>query len=484
MKALLAILIISLSVSSPIFADDIRIVGNANYIHLLKDDGVWWFVDHTGKRFITTGMNHVDEGKILFNEVNEDWLQKKFGDDIKAPWGQVDKRAKNIGAFADMVVKDFKDYGFNTIPFHAYNVPLRLYEERQIYYVAKIKVQQICLMHMKRENGERFPDVFASEFKNKLDSLTKKICSPLRDAKYCLGYTFFDMPDLKSIRPWQKSKFPDNGLIYPWVQDMRSLPRSAPGKQQWISILKNNYSSASKAAESFGLSGISSWNELAAVTEWPVQPTYEALALKDAEDMFTTIAEQWYKLHHDLIKKHDPNHLIIGDKHDVGYDKSVQMIPDGVLQAMGKYTDVLMIQSYSHYAEHHKDMLEELHRKSGLPIINGDHSYSCKHERQEKTKGIKLESQEAVAVAYYTYMKSVMENHPYFLGWWHCGYIEQWAPAGTHLGQQCGFFSPFGNPRTDLLPRVKEANENAIRWHRETKDEQTAISNKAVDPTS
>ena len=48
MKALLAILIISLSVSSPIFADDIRIVGNANYIHLLKDDGVWWFVDHTG----------------------------------------------------------------------------------------------------------------------------------------------------------------------------------------------------------------------------------------------------------------------------------------------------------------------------------------------------------------------------------------------------------------------------------------------------
>ena len=47
------------------------------------------------------------------------------------------------------------------------------------------------------------------------------------------------------------------------------------------------------------------------------------------------------------------------------------------------------------------------------------------HERQEKTKGIKLESQEAVAEAYYTYMKSIMEKHPYMLGWWHCGYIEQ-----------------------------------------------------------
>ena len=112
-----------------------------------------------------------------------------------------------------MVVKDFKDYGFNTIPFHAYNVPMGLYDERQIYYVAKIKVQEISLMHMKRGKGERFPDVFSSEFENKLDTLTKRICTLLRDAKYCLGYTFYDMPDLKSIRPWQKNKFPDKGLI-------------------------------------------------------------------------------------------------------------------------------------------------------------------------------------------------------------------------------------------------------------------------------
>ena len=129
---------------------------------------------------------------------------------------------------------------------------------------------------------------------------------------------------------------------------MRSLHAYAPGKQQWISILKNNHSSASKAAETFGLAGISNWNELAAVTEWPVLPANESLALKDAEDMFTAIAEQWYKLHHDLIKKYDPNHLIIGDKHAMEYDKSFHMIPDVVLQFMGKYTDVLMIQGYSY----------------------------------------------------------------------------------------------------------------------------------------
>jgi hypothetical protein len=128
-----------------------------------------------------------------------------------------------------------------------------------------------------------------------------------------------------------------------------------------------------------------------------------------------------------------------------------------------------MIQSYSHYAEHHKAMLEGLHQKSGLPIINGDHSYSCMTHKQVKTKGIKLESQQAVANEYHWYMKNIMVNHPYMLGWWHCGYIEQWAPAGTpHLGQQCGFFTPFGEPRTDLLPMVKQANENAAKWHEGT----------------
>ena len=59
-----------------------EVIGNPDFIHLVKEDGIWWFADHTGKQFITTGMNHVDEGKILFNEVNEGWMEKEFGEDI------------------------------------------------------------------------------------------------------------------------------------------------------------------------------------------------------------------------------------------------------------------------------------------------------------------------------------------------------------------------------------------------------------------
>ena len=56
-----------------------QVIGNPDFIHLEKDSGVWWLVDHTGQRFITTGMNHVGEGGVLFNEVNKGWLTGKFG---------------------------------------------------------------------------------------------------------------------------------------------------------------------------------------------------------------------------------------------------------------------------------------------------------------------------------------------------------------------------------------------------------------------
>ena len=132
--------------------------------------------------------------------------------------------------------------------------------------------------------------------------------------------------------------------------------------------------------------------------------------------MLTALAEKWYGLHHELINKYDPNHLLLGDKHDVGYDKTVEMIPDGVLGAIAKYNDVLMIQYYSFYTNQHNETLRKLHRKTGLPIINGDHSYAFKTSKHTKIKGLEVDSFQAVADEYRRYMKGSLEDHPYMLG--------------------------------------------------------------------
>ena len=48
-----------------------KVIGNPDFVRLEKDNGIWWLVDYTGKRFVKTGMNHIGEGGLLFNEVNK-----------------------------------------------------------------------------------------------------------------------------------------------------------------------------------------------------------------------------------------------------------------------------------------------------------------------------------------------------------------------------------------------------------------------------
>lgn len=99
---------------------DFELIGNCDFIYLEKEVGVWWLVDYMGKWFIMMGMNYVGEGGVFFNEVNEGWMIGEFGLDIWGVWGGLNFCVENIGDYVDMVVKDFKDYGFNIIFFYVY----------------------------------------------------------------------------------------------------------------------------------------------------------------------------------------------------------------------------------------------------------------------------------------------------------------------------------------------------------------------------
>ncbi len=119
-----------------------------------------------------------------------------------------------------------------------------------------------------------------------------------------------------------------------------------------------------------------------------------------------------------------------------------------VLKAIGKHCDVLLIQYYSFYTDLHNTTLRDLHRKTGLPIINGDHAYSHKTHRHTKLKGLEVHSEEAVAEHYASYTKQTMIDHPYALGWWYCG-----------------FYDSFGRPNLDIPARREGGQRNAVRWH-------------------
>jgi hypothetical protein len=89
---------------------------------------------------------------------------------------------------------------------------------------------------------------------------------------------------------------------------------------------------------------------------------YEA----DAEAFTRFYAEQYFKIVHDLIKRYDPNHLIMGCRFGAPP-------PFYVLDAMKPYTDVI---SANNYQPTLYDRYDTVYRHTGLPILIGEISWN------------------------------------------------------------------------------------------------------------
>lgn len=220
----------------------------------------------------------------------------------------------------------------------------------------------------------------------------------------------------------------------------------------------------SLAQMAFGVD-VAGWEDFAGVTQWRV-PKDEKQGAADQREMNKRITKGWLKTHHDLIRKYDPNPLILGDK----VSAHGQAQPDWVWDIVKDYVDVVLIQDFDFYGPKHEAKLKAIYEMTGgKPIINGDHAYGCPRPNMKKHKGIHVKDLNRVGEEYARYLKGIM-GLPFMLGWQNCGYLEQWA-GGTkdNTGkEQCGFFDPFGNPLMEAMTHVKRANGSAVRWHERT----------------
>ena len=407
-------------------------------------------------------MNHI-QANIRFASYNKEYWAEKFGENILAN-GRFNGRAlPEIKNWMAQVVKDHKDYGFNTIPFHRQlNIPDEYFEELEIFYFGKIKTGIIHANRVKNLSPDgKFPDVFSDEFRNKADRTAKNYCSKHKNNKYLLGYTYEDLPAYEFNMYKQAHRRNKKGFVYhPWVADIINKKGMTKGKKVWLSILKDNYRSVEEVAANYNID-LKKWEDIASISIWP-EPVNKEKWLVDQEEMNKHILDHWHRINRESILKYDPNHLIFGDKlfcHGKGY-------PDWVFEIVGKYVDVLLIQDYEMLKPSHIEELKRYHNLSKKPVLNGDASYAFTVEEQNASKGLQVESHAAVGEEYTTYLKGIM-NLPFMVGWHNCGYLEQW--TGGRLDdtgkQQTGLFDPFGKPRSDALDPIKNANLKAAEWH-------------------
>ena len=191
--------------------------------------------------------------------------------------------------------------------------------------------------------------------------------------------------------------------------------------------------------------------------------TDAAAAKKDMLAFMSIIAEQWYGLHERLIREHDPNHLILGDKN------MVMWYYDFMLPAVKKHVDVVCVQAYGPWektescATSFTKQPENRSSTETVVLVSRD-----QNQQEWGVKGFRTgaKSLEEVATMYEEMLRGMMST-PYYIGWHHCGYMEQWdeAERGDSPRNENGFLDPLEKHRTQWTDVLKDVNPTATKLH-------------------
>lgn len=433
------------------------------YIHVEQIDGVWWFINADGDRFVSIGVNHI-EPHLWLAPYNKAATLKKYGSDMVGPAGHFNTNGNAARKWINAQVKTTRELGFNTFGKHTHPaIDPKLYQE-QIYYIASLDTAPLAGWQERHGRGPR-PDVFSVDFENHVAARVRQVTDLHKDQRNLIGYLYTDVPSWVMGRADQAERN-NTTMIYPWINAILPLGESSPGKLRWLEHLKQRYPNAEAAASVWGLPvsptyGIS-WKEMARQIDWS-NATDVASAKKDMLAFMPIIAEQWYGLHKRLIRKHDPNHLILGDKNMVMWHY------DFMLPAVKKHVDVVCVQAYGPW-ERDRKLSDLIYKATGKPIFNGDGCFGLAGPNQQEwgVKGFRTgaKSIEDVATMYEEMLRGMMST-PYYIGWHHCGYMEQWdeAERGDSPRSENGFLDPLENRRTQWTDVLKSVNPKVTKLH-------------------
>jgi hypothetical protein len=158
------------------------------------------------------------------------------------------------------------------------------------------------------------------------------------------------------------------------------------------------------------------------------------------------IADRYYALLHDAIRRYDRNHLILGDRYDGKLG-----IPDWLLEAMMPTVDVLSVQYYAPWEDMSRD-LDRWYAKCGKPILLADSAFLAPTELLQvpESARVYVPDQRARGQAYQQFAAQAYAR-PYIVGWHWCAFIENRA-------RRSGIVNYRDEPYHDLVTRMRDLN--------------------------
>ncbi len=342
----------------------------SGFFRVDEHDGIFWFVDPEGGRFLSKGVNTVrfDQDYLA----NTDRLP--YADACREKYGRLDlwrTAAANrltrwnfntLGCWSDELVAGAGSSPLATAPTAELGQTFRLHRRDEI-----------------------FPDVFDPDFSAHIRATAIDRCTRRRNERGLLG-TFIDnelywSPDWRGV---------DELLIL-----FLNLPAYRPGRVAAISRLQEHYRDFSQF-NAVWRTPARSWEELggtghveAPFFRMPPGGLNDALETKanltnpqraaffaDCDVFVAVVAEKYFELCASAIKAADPNHLVIGSR--FGYQPQPV-----VIAAAGRYLDVISFNCYDFDAS----PVIDAYSMTGKPCLISEFSFRGDDSGLPNTRG-------------------------------------------------------------------------------------------------
>jgi len=394
-------------------------------------NGIWWLVDPDGHLFISKGVNHAS----FYGDHCPALGYSPYHRNVQAKYGTEEK-------WAEATVKRLQAWGFNTIGAWSSASLFRL-------------MPYTVILNMGARAGAdwvrgTFPDVFDPKFRQILDDIAAKECAPRKNDRLLVGY--FTDNELRWGPDWRSPRhLLDDYLLL--------LPPEAPGKKALIEFFRKRYADVEAFNNAWGLK-VGSWDELAKLTDLPPAPSesVEKRRLSDRLDFLRVIAREYFRACREAIRKHDPNHLILGVRF-AGY----ALRP--VVEVMGEFVDVVSFNWYGF--EPPTKTLDEIHRTTNKPVMITEFSFKAMDSGLPNTRGAgqQVATQKDRADNFEKFVTALMKL-PYCVGYHWFQWSDQ--PAqGRFDGENSnyGLVKENDEPWELLTQRMSDVNRRVERIH-------------------
>jgi agarase len=395
------------------------------YFYTKHVDGIWWLINPAGNAFLSKGVNHIsytgDQSPAL----------------ARSPyWFFTMKEYQQSNVWADVVIKNLKQWNFNTIGAHS--TP-SLFVKEMPYTI----MLDICFNTGGDKRNGFLPDVFDEDFKRKVLYTIKTKCEEYKNDIYLLGY--FSDYELH----WGEDEKSHTSLLINYL----FLPANSAGGKYANSFLQEQYTDIASFNEAWGLN-LGALEDITTVKEFPASQKRK----EDEAEFLKRVAAQYFKTCSEALKEVDPNHLYLGCRFR-------GKVKEPVLNALTEYVDVVCYNNYD--AEPPRIELLRIFDITKKPVLLSEFSFKSADSNLPNSvgAGTAVDTQADRAELFESYVTNMMEL-PFMVGYHWYQYTDQ--PAeGTAEGENnnYGLVNLKDEAWKELTDTITKTNEKIERIH-------------------